>query len=203
MAIKAVIFDLGGVLLRTENGKPREALASRLGISRRELEHFVFSSPSALQAEEGKILEEQHWQILLDQLGVGLDERQVFIETFWSGDVLDNDLIDFIRGLRTNYRTGLLSNAWSGARDGIGRKFGSLDAFDVSVFSAEVGMRKPEVEIFHYILEKVGAVPDAAIFVDDFIENILAAKRIGIRCIHFHHPDQAKVEIRKWLAEDI
>ena len=59
--IKALIWDMGGVLLRTEDGIPRKRLAGRLGTTRRALEELVFGSPSAKQAMRGEIAVEEHW----------------------------------------------------------------------------------------------------------------------------------------------
>jgi hypothetical protein len=53
-------------------------------------------------------------------------------------------LIDFIRSLRNDYRIGLLSNAWTGTREALTNRFSFLDAFDVTIFSAEVGLKKPD-----------------------------------------------------------
>ena len=68
--IKAVIFDMGGVLLRTHDLEPRTKLASRFGLSRLELEALVFQSPSSIEAEKGLISEEDHWLYVADKLGL-------------------------------------------------------------------------------------------------------------------------------------
>lgn len=199
MVIKAVIFDMGGVILRTEDGGPREQLAVELGIPRSEMEKWVFSSPTAIQAETGEISEETHWQAVFEGLGVSPERGKHFRETFWSGDRIDLSLVNFIRGLRTKYRTGLLSNAWDGARDAIQSRFNLLDVFDVSVFSAQAGMRKPDARIFHHILQQLQAAPGEAVFVDDFIENIRAAENLGLQVVHFRNSSQAQQDVETRL----
>ncbi len=62
MPIRAVIFDLGGVLVRTEDQTPRRELAERLGITRQELYDLVFDSPSARQASLGTMTAEEHME---------------------------------------------------------------------------------------------------------------------------------------------
>ncbi len=197
--IKAVIFDMGGVLLRTEDSQPRERLAAQLGISREVLEKIVFQSPSSRRAEVGEISEEEHWRLVLDELDIQPGERQAFRDTFWSGDRMDYALVDLLRSLRPYYRTGLLSNAWDGARAAIEARTPFLDVFDVSLFSAEVGLRKPDERFYQYILERLGVEPDEAVFVDDFEPNVQAARQIGLQAIQFCTPDQARAELLELL----
>src|SRR4030042_623990 len=61
MKIRAIIFDLGGVLLRTADFTPRVQLANRFGMSRHELEELIFGGESGDQAQRGEITVQQHW----------------------------------------------------------------------------------------------------------------------------------------------
>jgi len=80
------------------------------------------------------------------------------------------------RARRSGLRTGLLSNSWGNdyPRDGWD------EMFDVVVISGEVGMRKPEPEIFHHTLELIGLEPGECVFVDDLAHNITAAVEVGM-----------------------
>ena len=68
MTIKDIIFDLGGVLLRTANFMPRESLAAHLNMDRHELEEFIFGGESGDKAQRGEISVQQHWETLQRQL---------------------------------------------------------------------------------------------------------------------------------------
>lgn len=198
--IKAVIFDMGGVLLRTFDLAPREALGQRYGVTLQQLFEIIFASESSQQAERGEKSDADHWTWALDQLGVLPEDRADFIRQWWAGDQMDYDLLEFINSLRPAVRTGLLSNAWLGTRANITKHWGSLEPyFDVVIFSAEAGMRKPAPEFFHWLLEKLGAKPEETIFVDDFGENIQAAQRLGLRTVKFCSADQAKQEVLAML----
>ncbi len=70
MTIKAIIWDLGGVLVRTEDQAPRTALADRLGLSRQELEQTVFESEMGLRAQRGEIDPVGLWEWVGGTLGV-------------------------------------------------------------------------------------------------------------------------------------
>jgi HAD superfamily hydrolase (TIGR01509 family) len=199
MGIKAVIFDMGGVILRTEDTRPREELAAGLGLSRLQLEDRVWKAESSLQADIGAISEDEHWGLVLDRLAIPRDQLQVFREKYWSGDREDEHLIAFLHSLRPNYRTGLLSNAWSGIRLSVSENYHFLEAFDTTIFSAEVGMRKPEPGIYLHILNILEVEPQEAVFLDDFPENIEGARELGIQAVLFRNPRQAQDDIKSIL----
>lgn len=194
--INAVIFDMGGVLLRTYDPGPREALGQQYGFSMKEMFQIIFASESSQQAERGDKTDLEHWSWALDQLGVAAEDREDFTKKWWSGDQMDYELLEFINDLRPAFRTGVLSNAWLGTRANIDKHWGGLDQyFDVVVYSAEVGLRKPDPKIFHLLLNKLDAQPEETIFVDDFSENIRAAQAMGMNTVQFCSPDQAKEEL--------
>ncbi len=197
--IKAIIFDMGGVILRTEDKSSRSALAQRFGLSRSEIEDLVFNSPSAIAATVGQIGEREHWQIVWDNLKVAEEERPTCEAAFWDGDVLDGDLLDFLRSQQGKRTTALLSNAWSGARDALTYRYPCIDAFDVSVFSYEVKLAKPDPAIYRFILDRVGVQPQNAIFLDDNADNITSAGKMGIHAIRFLNTTQALSEIRSLI----
>ncbi|MCJ7735259.1 MAG: hypothetical protein MUP11_12020, partial [Anaerolineales bacterium] len=108
--IKTVIFDFGGVLVRTENRQPRQELAGKFGLTYEALEGLVYGSPTAAQATKGKIPAAEHKKTILETLGLPPDSFNEFGDEFWGGDRLDKQLVDFIKGLQGEYTTALLSN---------------------------------------------------------------------------------------------
>jgi epoxide hydrolase-like predicted phosphatase len=200
MTIRAVYFDLGGVIVRTGDREPRTKLAERLGLSYEELAKAVFENESSLRASLGVISTEEHWAAVIQRLGLPLSEADSVRQEFFAGDALDLDLITFLRSLRPKYRTGLLSNAWSDMREYlVGQKID--DAFDQLIISAEVGIMKPDVRIYRLALEKLGVAPAEAIFVDDSIVNIEGARAVGMYAIQFTRPDQTLEELKKLLQD--
>jgi len=187
---------MGGVLLRTIDPSPREALARDYGVTTKELFNIIFTSESSQQAESGNLSEEEHWNWAFDRLGVKKEDRDNFLRQWWAGDRMDYEFLDFINKLRPAYKTGLLSNAWLSTRDNIAKHWGGLEQyFDVVVFSAEVKMRKPAPEFFHWLLDRLEVKPQEAIFVDDYGVNIDAANALGMHAIKFCSPEQAKQDV--------
>jgi HAD superfamily hydrolase (TIGR01509 family) len=200
MTIRAVYFDLGGVIVRTGDREPRTKLAERLGMSYEELAKAVFENESSLRASLGTVSPQEHWVDVIQRLGLPLSEADSVRQEFFAGDTLDLDLINFLRSLRPKYRTGLLSNAWSDMREYlVGQKID--DAFDQLIISAEVGIMKPDVRIYRLALEKLGVAPAEAVFVDDSIVNIEGARAVGMYAIQFTRPDQTLEELKKLLND--
>ena len=199
MTIKAVFFDLGGVILRTEYQAPRQHLAERLGMEYEDLSKLVFGGETADQASVGRISEEEHWSSVIQRLHLPESETQAIREEFFAGDIIDTGLLDFMRGLRKQFKVGLISNAWSGLRAYIlNRKL--EDAFDAMIISAEVGVAKPDARIYQIALEKLGVVASESVFLDDFMENVEGARAVGMQAIYFTQPEQALKELKQLLA---
>lgn len=199
MSIRGVFFDLGGVIVRTEYQAPRQHLAERLGMEYEDLEKLVFAGPSGQRASLGEISTEEHWVEVTKRLRRPASETEAIRAEFFAGDVIDREIVEYLRSIRPHYQVGLISNAWPDLRDYIIRqKFD--DAFDHMVISAEVGVMKPEARIYQIALEQAGVNPDEAVFVDDFIENIEGCQAVGMHGIHFRNPRQAMDELKQILS---
>jgi epoxide hydrolase-like predicted phosphatase len=201
MSIKAVFFDLGGVIVRTEYQAPRQHLAESLGMDYDDIDKIVFGgglNGSAARATVGEIAEDEHWLNVMKVLKRAASDCEHIRDEFFAGDVIDHDILNFLRLIKPKYKTGLISNAWSGLRNYIVReKFD--DVFDHMIISAEVGVAKPDVRIFQIALEQLQVKAKEAIFVDDFIENIEACQAIGMRGIHFKSSESALEQLKKLL----
>jgi len=200
MTIRAVYFDLGGVIVRTEFQSPRQHLAERFGMEYDGLIKLVFDSETARQASLGLIREDEHWAAVTRRLHLPESETQAVRDEFFAGDVTDLHLLDFMRGLRKQVKVGLISNAWSGLRPWIiSKKF--ADAFDAMTISAEAGVMKPDARIYQIALEKLGVAPAEAVFLDDSPDNVDGARAVGMLAIHFVRPEQALDELKQILFD--
>jgi epoxide hydrolase-like predicted phosphatase len=198
MKIKTIFFDFGGVIQRTEYQSPRQHLAQKFGMEYEEIDKLVFESPTAKQATVGEIKVEEHWQAIAKRFKLGKDEIAKFESEFFAGDVIDHELVQFIRELRPKYKTGLISNAWSDMREYLIRK--KLDdAFDTLTISAEVKVAKPEAKIYLHALKQAEVKASEAVFVDDVAANIEACQKLGMHGILFRDVDEVINQIKKLL----
>ena len=197
--IKAVIFDFGGVIVRTEDQRPRTVMADALGKTYAELEYLVFNSESGRAAQLGQITHEQNWENLGKALTLRRDEIGYAQMAFFGGDVLDVELVAYIRKLRESYRVALLSNYSTILREELLDKWKIADLFDPIVLSADVGLMKPNPDIYLHILERMGLEASETVFIDDFLHNIQGARSVGMHGIVFQSRSQLIQELEELL----
>lgn len=186
------------MIVRTDYQAPREHLAERLNTTYEDLYRIVFESETSRRASIGELTTEAHWEAVTRRLGRAISEAPAIREEFFAGDVLDMDLIAFIRSLRPQRKTGVISNAWPDMRQYlIERKID--DAFDVVVVSSEVGLMKPGAKIFQIALDKLGVTADESVFVDDTPANVDAARALGMEGILFREPRRALSDLKELL----
>jgi HAD superfamily hydrolase (TIGR01509 family) len=198
--VKLIAWDLGGVLVRTDDQGPRRAWERRLGLDPGSLAGIVFDGPVGRQATLGRAQVQDVWDDVARRLALPPARLAELRRDFWRGDRLDADLLAFVRGLRTSYSAALITNAWPDARQRITQEWKLSEDFDGIVISAELGLAKPDPAIFQQVLNQWSIEPEQMIFVDDFDPNVTAACGMGIQGIRFHSPDQAKREVLARLA---
>jgi len=198
--ITVVFWDLGGVLVRTEDRSKRERWEHRLGMEPRQLDRLIFGGDAGRKASVGEYSVDEVWEWVRQELDLSQEEGQQLARDFWQGDDLDSELVAYIRGLRVKFQTGLISNAWLELRGMLENHWHIDDAFDDLVISAEVGLAKPDPAIYRLALERLNVEADRAVFVDDFIQNIAAAAEIGMHAVHFTNPDQAMADVNQLIG---
>lgn len=191
--IKAVIFDVGGVLIRTQDQSGRRYWEERLGLPPGGAEAIVLNSPMGYRAQRGEITTAELWAWVNDHLNLGTD-LPAFRHDFWQGDALDHELLALIRELRPKYQLAIISNANDTLLDTL-EAFGLATEFDLIVGSAYEGIMKPDRAIFDRALNLLGCKPSESIFVDDSYPNVVAARSIGMNAIHFSSDLDLRAEL--------
>jgi epoxide hydrolase-like predicted phosphatase len=200
VSIQAIYFDIGGVLVRTEDKTPRDQLAAHLGISREVLNDLVFSGEQGQRAQCGEISAAELWEGVRKFLHLPVEAMPQVRQEFFGGDRLDTGLLDYIRILHQHYKTGIISNALDNTRSMIENRWGMTDAFNTIIISAEVGVMKPDARIFQLALQSLGLPPHEAMFVDDFADNVEGARAVGMHAIQFHNPEQIRLDLEAILC---
>jgi len=182
--LKAVIFDWGGVLMRTVDDSGRRKWEERLGLPRYAVDQVVHGSRAWRQAQSGIISDDVYWADVAAQLGLDGAALDAFQRDYFGGDGLDQEMVRFIRELRPRFKTALLSNASPYLCDLLD-ELDVVDLFDAVVVSALVGVQKPDPAIYRIVLERLDLAPEQTLFVDDFVQNVEAARALGMRALHF------------------
>lgn len=196
MQVKAVIFDIGGVLVRTEDLEPRRRWERRFGLPDWGLAKIVFDSPVAAAATIGQTSLEAVWVYVQHKLSLAPAELTHLRQDFLAGDRYDVGLLSYIRSLRGRYKTGIISNAWPQVRQ-MHHAHINLQTFDVILYSAEEGVAKPAAEIYQRALARLGVAANESVFVDDVLENIQAAQALGMAGVHFNKNVDVRAEFEK------
>ncbi len=184
--IEAIIFDFGGVMVPFSQMDSLKEQEARLGLQPGKLAETLWQSPDWRLAEVGAITDEEYWR--RSGAGLGLHTSEAihdFQQDLFRDAKADRRMADLVRRLRGRYRTGLLSNASDVLPRLLRERYGLGGLFDVEVFSALVGLAKPDPAIYQLALERLGAAPEATVFVDDYEPNVAAAAALGIQAIHF------------------
>ncbi|MCL4507386.1 MAG: HAD family phosphatase [Chloroflexi bacterium] len=202
VVVEAVIFDIGGVLVRTENWSGRRKWERLLGLAEYALSTLVFDSPEAVRACTGVGSDDAVWVQLADRFGLSGDQLKMLRADFWSGDRPNVELLAYIKKLRSRVKTGVLSNAWPEMRDLNEQRFGLRDVVDHTRYSFQIGLLKPQREAYTAILQQLGTTPAASAFVDDSAANIRGAGELGMRTVHFVDTASAIVALERLLHPD-
>ena len=190
--IKNIIFDLGGVVINLDYNITI-AEFKKLGIV--DFEVFFTKHSQFDKLERGRISGKQFVAELKKYLPDSVSDQQVI--GAWNAMLLDFPLerAELLAKLKTQYRTFLLSNTNELHLDChsklLQKEHGINDLssfFEKQYFSHIVGMRKPDAEIYEFVLNENGLKPEETLFIDDNIKNIEGAVRCGIRSLHLKKP---------------
>ena len=198
---KTIVWDVGGVILRTENHQPRQKLAQSFNLSEHQLAQIFFGDDDDLRAQKGLLTSEQHFKNVAKKLNIQEKEIAEFKRQFFAGDLIDQEIIKWIQENRSKYQITILSNAMDELRNELKEKHHISHFFDHIFISAEMGLAKPNPQIFHTLINQLGKLPQNIFFIDDNIDNIKAAQKIGINTIHFINRTQAIDELENKLKE--
>lgn len=182
--IKAIIFDVGGVLVRTHDHSGRRRWEQRLGLPMGGADEVVFHSRQGTLAQQGAITDSELWQWIGEKLALG-EELAAFRADFWAGDALDESLVALIRELRPTYQTAIISNATDALTHSLTEVYPIAGDFDLIVGSAYEQIMKPAPEIYRRTLARLGREPAECIFIDDAAANISGAQAVGLHAIQF------------------
>ena len=198
--ISTIIFDLGGVVLNLDIKQSLRAFSEISDLSEKDVYNKFINNDWAFAFEKGEITPNDFRDSVRTSINKQLTDAQ--IDKAWDAMLLELPYtrLKMLNDLRPKYRTLVLSNTNAihvqtfdkivSAASG-----GKLiyDFFDKVYFSNEIGMRKPDTEIYSYVLDENKLDPSKTLFIDDMEENIIAAKSLGIKTVHLTNQDDLNV----------
>jgi putative hydrolase of the HAD superfamily len=200
MTVRAVVFDIGGVLEITPDLGTDEKWRSRLGLS--EEEYRERTRPIWRAGSLGQLTLDQVHAALATALDIDAATVDTWLDDIWVEylGTLNTELRDYFAALRPRYRTGILSNSFVGARERETAAYGFPDLVDELIYSHEVGLAKPDPEVYKLTCARLGVRPDELVYLDDVPACVEAARAYGIHAILFQDNAQAITAIEALLA---
>tara|TARA_Y100001972_G_C7660631_1_gene333167 strand:- start:1417 stop:2055 length:639 start_codon:yes stop_codon:yes gene_type:complete len=198
--IDTIIFDLGGVIVDLDPVAVIEKLSKHAGVDlgpMDKMKEFIVSSPILIQYETGKSSEEQFLTDMNELLKANMSMEE--FEEAWNlmlGNIPEKRL-NLMRSLGQNFNTMILSNT-NGIHE---RKFdemvneatgeeGMHSFVHLAHYSHKIGLRKPEVSCYNYVIDHSQLKPERTLFLDDNMANITSAQSLGIQAVQVKYPDQ-------------
>jgi epoxide hydrolase-like predicted phosphatase len=197
VVIRAVVFDIGGVLEITPDLGVDRLWETRLGWPAGDINlrmRDVWRDGSI-----GTITLDDVHEALRDRLGL---DDQKYMADLWREylGTANTELIEYARRLRPRYRTGIVSNSFVGAREREQAAYGFEDLAEEIVYSHEAGFSKPDPRIYALICTRLDVPPEEMIFLDDTDVCVAGARDAGIHAVRYQDNAQAIAEIEKALA---
>ncbi len=194
----AVIFDYGRVLSLAPSSGELQQFAALVGVS--EPPFFEIYSATRHEYDCGRTDFRQHWQAFADAAGVKLQPAQVKriaeMETLmWLR--VNHEAVALAREIKARgVRIAILSNMPHDLLAYVRREFDWLDEFEVKIWSCELGTVKPDPTIYRVCLDALGCQPQRTLFFDDRLNNVEAARELGMEAHLFESAEQARAIVR-------
>lgn len=205
MTIRAVVFDIGGVLeldvIELVDIGLDDRWEQRLGLQSGELNRRMEQVWKA--GSLGECAEEDVHQEMAKRLGMNQEQVEEYMREMWDWYCgrLNTAMADFFRGLRSRYQTAILSNSFVGARREEQQRYHFDEMTDLIIYSHEEGIAKPERRIFELICERLAVLPAEIVFLDDVEGHVIAARDFGIHAVLYKDNAQAIEEINRLLEK--
>ncbi len=199
MTIRAVVFDIGGVLEITPSTGWVEKWETRLNLKSGELDERLMDVWKA--GTLGTISVEEVEKSIGKIMGLDQEQVEALMVDLWEEYLgsLNVELATYFASLRSRYQTALLSNSFVGARDKEQERYQFAEMCDLIIYSHEEGIAKPEKRIFELICERLDVQPEGMVFLDDVEANVAAARELGIHAILFRETGEAIAAIEAYL----
>ena len=197
MALSAVIFDYGIVLTGPPNAEAWAAMQRITGLPEGRFTTLFWANRHAL--DEGKLTGIAFWQKLLSEAGLPQNQEMVAELNRWDQRLWTEQNPPMIAWQlvlkQQGLRTAILSNISDNVLESVERAFDWIHRFDVLVWSYQLGMAKPDPEIYRYTLDKLGVQPAETLFIDDKIDNVEAAQALGIQILLYTSVEQLRADL--------
>ena len=198
-SIKAIIFDLGNVIVLFDHFTICRNLSAYSPYSPEEIYNVLFTSGLESRFDTGEISPEDFFKKASGALQLTID-IELFKKTWNDIFSLNPGIDNLIVELKKKYLLLCLSNTNMWQFEYCRKHFTVLDYFDSFILSFQEGVRKPDWKIYEKALQEADAVPEECIYVDDVKEFVQAAEAKGMKAIRFISTEDLTSVLRGYLS---
>ena len=194
---RAIIFDIGRVLIRVDISRAMDGLAAGLSLTPQAVWSAIERDPRWLDWQEGRI-SPRDWHLhLAMRLGFSLTFEE--FSEIWNRALDPNPIHSesFLEKLSMNYRLALLSNTDPIHMSNEEARFPFFRFFPIRIYSHRIGASKPDPVIYREALQACQVRAQEAVYIDDVAAYAEAAQRLGMSGIVFQSPEQLQSDLRK------
>ncbi len=188
-SIKAVIWDLAGVVLHTVKGTFNSLLAERLGASLKDIEHIMSLEENDLWDIDA-IDDDTFYTFILKELNMPIEKISILKKFVLEDFYIDQEILSYIKKIRGSFTTALLTNFPAHVHDFMKTDWIVDGAFDHMIASCDVKLLKPDPAIYALTLARIGCLAEESVFIDDREINVKAAEKLGIKGIVYQNRPQ-------------
>jgi len=188
-SIKAVIWDLAGVVLHTVKGTFNSLLAERLDVPLNDIERLISSKENDLW-DLNEIDDDAFYTFLLKELNMPMDKKSILRKFVLKDFYIDQEILAYIKKIRKSFTTVLLTNFPAHVHDFLKTDWIVDGAFDHIIASCDVKLLKPDPAIYTLTLARIGCLAEESVFIDDREVNVKAAEKLGINGIVYQSQSQ-------------
>ena len=193
-----VFFDWSGVVADDSGDDFIDLSLRDIGATDLQIREIIKNEFSQFML--GQISENKYWDKLKNNYGLNVDDSHIGYFNNWQGIKPNIYIIELVYKLKSNgFKIGLISNIISPVRDII-KQFGYYDVFDEAILSCEVGLLKPQKEIYELALHRMDTIAQESIFIDDKKSNLDTANAMGFATLLAKTPEQIISEVNKLIG---
>ena len=197
-SFEALIFDLGGVIINLDIQRTINALASHARLDPETMVELYWNDDLFQEYEKGKVSDKDFRDGIRDLLKMSIDDQQ--IDVAWNAMILDipEERLQLLYALKQVRPVFLLSNTNNIHLKKVKEVFHPLhyaslnEYFTQAYYSHQIGMRKPDAEIFEKVLVDHHLDPAKTLFLDDNEQNLKGAQAVGLKTFQVENPNQLK-----------
>ncbi|MGB2599903.1 MAG: HAD family phosphatase [Candidatus Omnitrophota bacterium] len=197
--IKAILFDLGNVLIKLKFGALEEGYGIYSEEAKKKIEEYILDSKNMNGYMEGKLTSSQFYERTRRLFNMGIGYQEFY--RIWNS-MFDHypEVEEIIKALKKKYpkiKLILISNTNMAHWDHIKEEYEILKLLDAIVVSHEIGVQKPDSGIFNEAMRLAGSMPKNTFYTDDRSDLVDAARVMGLRAFQFTGHESLRENLAK------